>query len=281
MTIQITADSTCDLPEEVLRAHKITLIPLGIVMGGRLYSDGVNITTADIDAHVSAGGEISTTSAINAATYAAEFRRLRQSCDAVIHVNLGSGFSSCYQNALLAAEEVPGVFPVDSRNLSVGQGLLVLAAAEAAERGATAAEILTLLETLIPRVEASFVLDRLDYMTKGGRCSAVTALGANLLKLHPCVEVLDGRMGVTKKFRGSMEKAAADYIQRRFIGREDVDTSRAFLVHTARDESLVQAGLRVLEGLDLFDEILLARAGCTIFSHCGPNTISVMFMRKG
>ena len=281
MNVKIISDSTCDLSSELLSRYGIDIVPLSVTLGDFTGRDGMEVTPAKIYQHVAEYKELPKTSAVNTEEYVRVFRGWREKGYAVVHFCISSEFSSCYQNALLAAEEVPGVFPVDSRNLSVGQGLLVLAAAEAAERGATAAEILTLLETLIPRVEASFVLDRLDYMTKGGRCSAVTALGANLLKLHPCVEVLDGRMGVTKKFRGSMEKAAADYIQRRFSGREDVDTSRAFLVHTARDESLVQAGLRALEGLDLFDEILLARAGCTIFSHCGPNTISVMFMRKG
>ena len=280
MTIRISTDSTCDLPEELLRAHQITVVPLGIAMGGRLYTDGRDITTRDIAAHVSAGGDISTTSAVNAADYEAVFRRLREECDAVIHVNIGSGFSCCHQNALLAAEEVPGVYPVDTANLSTGHGLLVLAAAEAAERGCSVDEILELLRGMIPRVEASFVLDRLDYMSKGGRCSAVTALGANLLRLHPCIEVTDGRMGVTRKFRGSMEKVVADYIRQRLTGRTDIDRSRAFLVHTCDDPRLVETAEAVLRELNIFDELLHARVGCTVFSHCGPNTLGVMFLRR-
>ena len=211
--IKITTDSTCDLPSSLLEKYDITVIPLGIVKAGKLYRDGVDIRTADIAAHVDVGGEITTTNAVNAADYETVFREMTARYDAVIHLNIGMGFSSCYQNAKLAAEEVPEVYVVDSQNLSVGHGWLVLAAAEAAKDGKSVGEILSLLEDLTPRVEISFVLDRLDYMKKGGRCSAVTALGANLLKLHPCIEVISGRMGVTKKYRGSMEKVVADYVR--------------------------------------------------------------------
>ena len=183
--IKITTDSNCDLPRELLERHHITVTPLGIIKAGRLYQDGIDITTADIAAHVDAGGEITTTNAVNVADYEDLFRRLLERYDAVIHLNIGMGFSSCHQNARLAAEEVDGVYVVDSRNLTVGHGMLVLAAAEAAEAGKSVTEILAMLEEMIPRVETSFVLDRLDYMKKGGRCSTATALGASLLKLHP------------------------------------------------------------------------------------------------
>ena len=200
--IKITTDSTCDLPRELLERHHITVIPLGIVKAGKLYHDGVDIRTADIAAHVDAGGEITTTNAVNVADYEDLFRRLMVEYDAVIHLNIGMGFSSCHQNARLAAEEVDGVYVVDSANLTVGHGMLVLAAAEAAEAGRSVTEILQMLEEMIPRIETSFVLDRLDYMKKGGRCSTATALGASLLKLHPCLDVVDGRLPVTKKIPG-------------------------------------------------------------------------------
>ena len=178
--IKITTDSTCDLPRSLLEQHDITVIPLGIVKAGRLYQDGVDIRIEDIAAHVDAGGDITTTNAVNIADYEDVFRRMTERYDAVIHINIGMQFSSCHQNAKLAAEEVPEVYVVDSSNLTVGHGMLVLAAAEAAEAGKSVSEILDLVEEMIHRVETSFVLDRLDYMKKGGRCSAVTALGANL-----------------------------------------------------------------------------------------------------
>ena len=176
--IKITTDSTCDLPQDLLERYNITVTPLGIIKAGKLYQDGVDIRTGDIAAHVDAGGEITTTNAVNVADYEDLFRRLMEEYDAVIHLNIGMGFSSCHQNARLAAEEVDGVYVVDSANLTVGHGMLVLAAAEAAEAGKSVAEILAMLKEMIPRVETSFVLDRLDYMKKGGRCSTATALGA-------------------------------------------------------------------------------------------------------
>ena len=276
--IKITTDSTCDLPAELLTKYDISVTPLGVVMGDHLYQDGVNITTADIAAHVDAGGGITTTNAVNAADYETLFRELIAQYDAVIHINIGAGFSCCHQNAKLAAEEVPGVHVFSSENLSVGHGMAVLLAAEAARGGKSVEEILSLLENLRPRLEMSFVLDRLDYMKKGGRCSAVTALGANLLKLHPCIEVSDDSMGVVKKYRGSMEKVVADYLRDRLEGRTDLDESRAILVDTCEDDHLAAIAREILQGR--FDEVLEAKAGCTIFSHCGPRTLGVLLLRK-
>jgi DegV family protein with EDD domain len=278
--IKITTDSTCDLPAGLLEQHHIGVIPLGIVKAGRLYRDGEDITTADIAAHVDAGGEITTTNAVNIADYEGLFREMAARYDAVIHINIGAGFSCCHQNARLAAEEFPGVHVVDTGNLSVGHGLMVLAAAEAAERGAGPEEILALLADMAGRLEMSFVLDRLDYMKKGGRCSAVTALGANLLKLHPCIEVIDGKMTVTKKFRGSIEKVVADYLRARLEGRTDIDTTRAILVDTCPGDGLAAIAREVLAELGCFDQIIEAKAGCTIFCHCGGGTLGIAFLRK-
>jgi len=280
MTIKITTDSTCDLPAEILEQRNISVAPLGITKAGKLYRDGDNISIWDIAAHVDSGGEITTTSAVNIGDYEALFAPLSEQYDAVIHINIGIGFSCCHQNARIAAESYGNVYVVDSRNLSSGHGLLLLAASDAARAGKSPTEILSLLDELIPRVEASFVLDRLDYMKKGGRCSAVTALGANLLKLHPCIEVIDGKMSVVKKYRGSMEKVIADYVRERLRGREDIDWSRAILVDTCRTPGLTDAARRVLQEEGHFREIVEAKAGCTIFCHCGPDTLGVMFLRK-
>ena len=278
--IKITTDSTCDLPRELLDRHHITVIPLGVVKAGKLYHDGVDIRTGDIAAHVAAGGDITTTNAVNMADYEDLFRRELASCDAVIHLNIGTDFSCCHQNARLAAEEVPGVYVVDTGNLTVGHGLMVLAAAEAAESGKTVPEILAMLEDMVPRVEVSFVLDRLDYMKKGGRCSAVTALGANLLKLHPCLEVIGGKLSVMKKYRGSMEKVVADYVRERLADRTDLDTTRMFLVDTCPDDQLASVARACLAEDGRFGEILEAKAGCTIFSHCGPGTLGLVLLKK-
>lgn len=278
--IKITTDSTCDLPARLLEQYDITVFPLGIVKAGKLYHDGVDIHTADIAAYVDSTGEITTTNAVNAADYEDTFRALTERYDAVIHINIGSGFSCCCQNAKLAAEEVPEVYVVDSANLTVGHGLMVLAAAEAAKAGKSVSEILDLLDGMVPRLETSFVLDRLDYMKKGGRCSSVTALGANLLKLHPCVEVIGNKMSVTKKYRGTMTKVVADYLHDRLLNRSDLDFSRVFLVDTCPDDELAGIAREILMEDGRFGEILEAKAGCTIFCHCGPRTLGLILLRK-
>ena len=278
--IKITTDSTCDLPKALLEQHNISVTPLGIVKNDRLYRDGIDIRPADIARHVDAGGDITTTSAVNIADYEVFFREHAAKHDAVIHLNIGSGFSSCHQNAKLAAEEVEEVYVVDTQNLSTGHGMLVLAAAEAAEAGKSVTEILNLLDDMIPRVEISFVLDRLDYMKKGGRCSAVAALGANLLKLHPCIEVIDGKMSVTKKYRGSMEKVVADYVRERLADAKELDTSRIIIVDTCEDDHLVSIVRECLREDGRFAEVIEAKAGCTVFSHCGPNVVGLMLVRK-
>ena len=278
--IKITTDSTCDLPRHILEDLDVSVTPLGVIKAGKLYHDGVDIRTADIVAHVDGGGEITTTNAVNAADYLDLFRSLMERYDAVIHINIGMGFSCCYQNAKLAAEEVPGVYVVDSANLTVGHGLLVMTAAEAARDGKSATEIVAMLEEMLPRIETSFVLDRLDYMKKGGRCSTATALGASLLKLHPCLEVVDGKLAVVKKYRGSIEKVVADYVRERLEGRTDLDTSRVILVDTCPDDHLASIAREYLQNDGRFGEIIETKAGCTIFSHCGPGTLGLLLMRK-
>ena len=278
--IKITTDSTCDLPEALLREFDITVLPLGIVKGEGLFRDGVDIHPADIAAHVDAGGAITTTNAVNTADYLDCFSRLLKTCDAVVHVNLGSKISSCHQNARIAAAELSNVYVADSDNITVGMGELVLRAARAARAGHTPEEILAELEDLRRRMEVSFVLDRLDYMKRGGRCSAVTAIGANLLKLHPCIEVVDGKLAVTKKYRGSLPICVGKYITDLLDGRDDIDTERIWLVDSAFGPELADAARAVLQADGRFGEILESKAGCTIFSHCGPNTVGLAILRR-
>ncbi len=209
MRIKITSDSTCDLSEELLSGHDISVIPLTIVKEGESFKDGVDIMPADIFAHVDGGGDMCTTSAINAEEYGAFFKPFLSDYDAVIHICLGSGFSSCFQNARAASRDMPGVFVIDSMNLSTGHGHVVMEACALARDSKSMEDVQKACETLddiAGRVEASFLLDRLDYMAKGGRCSSVAALGANILKLKPCIEVVGGKMRVGKKYRGLYEK---------------------------------------------------------------------------
>ena len=280
MRYQITSDSTCDLSPEQLEKYNIRLFSLYVDMDGRTLRDGVDVKPDDIYAHVVAGGGLPKTAAVNMADYVRAFTELSSKNDFVIHVCISMDFSCCYQNAKLAAADFDNVYVVDSRNLSTGHGLVVLEAERMAREGMEPEAIVAALEALTGRVEASFILDRLDYMKKGGRCSAVTLLGANLLRLRPCIEVRDGKMGVGKKYRGSFEKCLVQYITDKLCGRTDLELRRVFITHSGLPEQTVQKAVETVQSLQKFEEIDVTRAGCTVSSHCGPGTIGVLFIRK-
>ena len=278
--IKILSDSTCDLTPALLQKYDITLTPLTVVKDGKPFRDGVDITPADIFAHVDGGGALCSTSAVSEYEYATFFSRYAPDYDAVVQITIGSGFSACYQNACLAAQGFDNVFVVDSENLSSGQGLLVMEAVRLAEAGQSGEDIARALRELAPKVEASFLVERLDYLYKGGRCSAVAALGANLLGLKPCIEVSGGKMGVCKKYRGSFESAVRQYVRERLEGREDIRPALACVTHPAAPESVVRAALDTAAQYGSFDRVLETHAGCTVSCHCGPHTLGILFVRK-
>lgn len=278
--VKILADSTCDLTPALLRQYDITLTPLVVIKDGQQFHDGVDITPSDIFAHVDAGGKLCSTAAVSEYEYTQMFARFAPDYDTVLQITIGSGFSACYQNACLAAQAFPNVIVIDSENLSTGQGLLVIAAARLAEQGLTGEQIAAQVRALVPKVEASFLVERLDYLYKGGRCSAVAALGANMLKLKPCIEVRDGKMGVSKKYRGASEHAFAQYVQERLEGRDDIRPELAFITHPAAQPSVVQAAKDAAAKYGAFDEVIETNAGCTVSCHCGPHTLGILFIRK-
>ena len=280
MRIKITSDSTCDLSRELLEQNNITLCPLTVVKDGQPYRDNVTITPADIFAHVAAGGALCSTTAGSIGEYQEFFAPFAGEYDGVVHINLGSGFSSSYQNACIAAGEFDNVVAVDSRNLSAGQGLVVLKACQLAKTAESLDELKQALDAFTPRVESSFLLDRLDYMAKGGRCSMVVALGANLLNLKPCIEVKDGKMVVVKKYRGHYAKSLATYVKDRLDGREDLDPDTLFLTYTPVAEDCYTAVKEALGQYAHFDHIYETTAGCTVSCHCGPGTLGILFVRK-
>ena len=280
MRYQITSDSTCDLSPELLQRYNIRLLPLYVNMDGKTLRDGVDVRPDDIYAHVSAGGGLPKTAAVNLADYVRMFTELSAQNDFVIHICISLDFSCCYQNAKLAAADFDNVYVVDSRNLSTGHGLVVLEAERMARAGMAPDEIVAALQELTGRVEASFILDRLDYMKMGGRCSAVTLLGANLLKLRPCIEVKDGKMGVAKKYRGTFAKCLEAYIADRLAGRDDIELGRIFITHSGVPDEIIALAKSCIAKYQTFDEVCVTRAGCTVSSHCGPGTIGILFIRK-
>lgn len=281
MQIHITSDSTCDLDPHWLQAHQVELLPLYTIMAGKTYRDKIDITPEDIFAHVASGGDLCSTAALNVDDYMQVFQRLLLECDAIIHINISADFSSCYQNACIAAQELENVYVVDSRNLSAGHGHVVCEAVRLVEEGNhSPAEIAALLRDYATRVEASFVLDQLEYLRKGGRCSTLAALGANLLSLKPCIEVKDGKMQVGKKYRGKYKNVIVSYVKDRLQNRDDISYDRIFITHTTMADGIVDAVRAAVEECGTFTEIIETTAGCTISCHCGPSTLGILFVRS-
>ena len=281
MMIKITSDTTCDLPRELVEKHDISLFPLTVIKDGENFLDNVTITPADIFAHVAAGGDLCSTTAGNVGEYVDMFSKYASEYDAVVHINLGSGFSSSYQNATLAAMEFDNVITIDSQNLSTGQGHIVMKAVELSRNCSDLQELKAQIEAYVPKVEASFVLDQLKYMAKGGRCSSAAALGANLLNLKPCIEVKDGKMSVVKKYRGTYAKCLTNYVKDRLSGREDIEEDLLFITNTpVSDDELSAVKNAVAEYGSFIRDVQHSEAGCTISCHCGPGTLGVLFVRK-
>lgn len=280
MKIKITSDSTCDLSKELLEKYNIDILPLVVIKGGEAFQDGITITPEDIFQHVANGGDLCSTTALNMDDYTQYFEKYAKEYDGIVHINIGANFSSCHQNARLAAEEFDNVVCIDSANLSTGQGLVVLKACQLAETCTSLQQIEEELNAFVPKVEASFLLDQLKYMVKGGRCSAAAALGANLLNLKPCIEVKDGKMGVVKKYRGNYAKCLATYVKERLSDRDDLSRETLFVTHTKVDEDCEKAVAEAVSAYGNFETVYNTVAGCTVSCHCGPGTLGVLFVRK-
>ena len=280
MRIKVLSDSTCDLSAQLLETYDITLVPLTVVKGDEQFKDGVTITPADIFAHVAAGGNLCSTAAVSIGEYEDLFARYSADYDGIVLINIGSGFSACHQNALLAAEDFPNVRVIDSQNLTTGQGLVALKACQLAKTATDLDALADELRSYTEKIEASFLVERLDYLVKGGRCSSAAALGANLLNLKPCIEVKNGKMAVSKKYRGNYAKCLANYIKERLDGREDIDFDTLFVTHTVIADDCHQAVAEAVKAHGHFENIYDTVAGCTISCHCGPGTIGIIFVRK-
>lgn len=277
--IVITADSICDLSAELVEKSGVRIIPLYVNLGETSYKDGLELQPEQIYSYVAEKQELPKTSAASIPDYVEFFSSFTKEGYDVVHFNISSTMSVTHQNAKMAAEEVEGnVFVIDSANLSTGAGLLVLDAADLRDEGKSAEEIYREILRRVPLVRASFVVDQLDYLKMGGRCSSVAALGANLLKLHPLIEVKDGKMGAGKKYRGGIDAVMVQYAREMLATYgEKVVRKRCFVTHTETADATVAAVKQVVVESGLFDEVLETTAGCVITSHCGPGTLGVLF----
>ncbi|WP_342468488.1 DegV family protein [Ureibacillus sp. FSL K6-3587] len=278
--IKITADSTCDLSPQIIEQFDISLMPLHVLIDDEDFRDGIDIEPKDIFRYVGQEGKSCKTAAVNTFEYENFFKEFSQNYDAVIHISLGSGFSSCCQNAKMAAQQFDNVYVVDSQNLSTGSGHIVYEAALMAQEGVQPEVIVKHLEEVAPKVDASFVIDTMEYLRKGGRCSGIEAFGATLLRIKPSIEVVDGKMIVGKKYRGNFDRCIVNYVKDRLENNNDIDYSRVFITHSYCSPETVQKVREAVETYANFEQIIETTAGCTISSHCGPNTLGILYKRK-
>ena len=278
--IKITADTVCDLSEEMKERYGITTIPLYVTRDGVTLKDGIEINRNEVFEHYRTTGRLCATAALNVEDFSQFYKQQLEDCDELIMITISSGFSSCYQNACIAAEDYEGrVYVVDSKNLSTGEGLVAVSAAKLLAQGCSAGEIVTKLnQDIIPRVDASFFVANVEYLHKGGRCSSIAALGANLLKLRPCIDVIDGKMKVTKKYRGNMEKTMREYVKERLTDMA-YDDDLIFVTSTCTKEFAELTAEEVKKNSN-FKEIAITDAGCTVACHSGEDTIGILFIRK-
>ena len=278
--VHISADSTVDLSPELVERFGITVLPMLVTLDGDTRLDGIEVVPQDLFAYTQKTGQLAKTAAQSSAYYIDRFRELTQDGGAVIHFTISASMSSAYNFACLAAEEFENVYVVDSMNLSTGIALLVLKAAEMAADGADAETIVNTVNGLRTKVDASFVVDTLEFLHKGGRCSTIAMLGANVLKLKPCIQVKEGAMDVGKKYRGRMDSVLREYVADALHDPDDIDLSRIFVTHTCGDDPLVGEIVKLVRGTLPFREVLTTSAGCTVSAHCGPGTLGVLFIRK-
>lgn len=277
--VAITVDSTCDLSKEIIKRFGITgCFPLNVILDGKEYFDGVDLYPDDIYKYYRSAGKLPKTSAPSPQDFIDFFKPYLDEGYEIVHFDISSQFSATYQNAVVAAKELGHIYPVDSMSLSTGSGLLALKACELRNAGLSAEAIARQVRGMTPFVRASFVIDNLEFLHKGGRCSGVAALGANLLKLKPTIMLTDGKMGVGKKYRGNLQTVLEQYTREILTAESNLDRSRVFITHSGIDPAIVEAVQRVIQQTVAFEELFVTRAGCTVSSHCGPNTLGVLFM---
>lgn len=279
MKIAVSVESTNDLTKDLLNKYDIKVIPYQIVLDDKTILDG-EMTTEELFDFVEKSGKLPKTNALNEFEYTEFFESLKKDYDAVIHVALSSGLTSSTQNAINASKNVENVFVVDSKSLSTGIGLLAIFARELADKGENPQDIYEKVSNRVDKLQVSFVIERLDYLYKGGRCNSLQFFGANLLKLRPRIILKDGKMGADKKYRGTMGKVVAKYCEEVLDEFNTPDLDKVFITYTTATEEMVEAAKAAVEARG-FKNIYQTHAGCTIASHCGANTLGILYFNDG
>lgn len=281
--VKIISDSTCDLSPELIAKYDIDILPLHILLGEDEYEDGKNITPEQI---YSWSDENKTTPKTSAPALTDAIELFKQYIDEgreIVCFSISSSMSTSGNVMRIAAEELEAedrITVIDSANLSTGIGLLVIEAAIMAQNNHTVEEIVSAVEALKPNVRASFVVDTLTYLYRGGRCNAVSAMAGGVLKLHPKIVVENGAMNASKKYRGKINSAIMTYVKDMEDALKAARPDRVFITHSGCDRTIVEEVHSYLENLGVFSEILETRAGGVISSHCGPGTLGVLFIQS-
>lgn len=280
--VKIVADSTCDLSQELIKRYDISILPLHILLGDQEYEDGVSLSAEEIYRWSDEHNTTPKTSAPSIERAKELFEPLLKSHEALVCFSISGQMSASGRIMQMAAEELQAsdkISVVDSQNLSTGIGLLVIEAAIMAQEGRTASDIVRKMSELIPLVRASFVVDTLVYLHRGGRCGGLAAMLGSALKLHPQIVVEEGKMHSTRKYRGQLSHVVMAYVKDLEPAMREAKKDRVFITHSGCEENIVNAVYNYLKGLDIFQEILVTRAGGVVSSHCGPGTLGVLFIQ--
>lgn len=275
----ITCDSTCDMTQAQLNEYGIRTIPLYVRIQDNEYRDGIDITSDIMFEKIKECGQLPKTAAVSFQDYIDFWKPLRDEGYEIVHLTISGDMSVCFQNCRTAAEELGGVYAVDSRNLSTGIALLAITAANLAKEGKSAKEIYDILLEKREKLNVSFVLDTVDYLAKGGRCSAVTAFAAGLLRLRICIEVQGGKMDVCKKYRGKMASVLTEYVRDR-LEKVDPDLDYIYITDSGVSDEIREKVKETVLEMRPFTNVLFSTAGCTVSSHCGPGTLGILFFEK-
>ncbi len=278
--VLITCDSTSDMTLEQKQEYGIKTIPLYVRIQDNEYRDGIDITSDVMFEKIKQCGQLPKTAAVSMQDYLDFWKPFRDEGYEIVHLCISSEMSVCFQNCRMAAEEIGGVYAVDSHNLSTGIGLLGILGANLAKEGKSAKEIYDILMEKREKLNVSFVLDTVDYLAKGGRCSAVTAFAAGLLRLRICIEVQNGKMDVCKKYRGKMSQVLTDYVRDRLNEKVDADLDYIYITDSGVAPEIREKVKQTVLEMRPFANVLFSTAGCTVSSHCGPGTLGILFFEK-
>ena len=282
MKIQITADSTCDLTPELLKRFSIKVIPLMVTLGEKTYLDGVDIKPDDIYEHFDKTGELPKTGARSPEDFKEFFKQFVDKGYEVVHLSIGSLLSSGYSSAQVAAEELKGVYVVDTKTLSSAVGLHAMAASDLVKEGKLSAkEIAERIGSRSDKCQASFIIEKLKFLYKGGRCSRLAMLGANLLRIKPSIQVVNGKNEVGKKYMGAYLSCMEKYLTDTLATYNTPDTTRVMITYSTATQEMIDLAKKKLEEYGKFKEIMVTQAGSVINSHCGQNTLGILYFNDG